>query len=279
MRTILLAALPVLTFANCGAAQAQLIVAHRGASHDAPENTLAAFRLAWDRQADAIEGDFYLTEDGQIACIHDKTTKRVAPQQPEMTVAKSTLQQLRTLDVGRWKHPRYAAERIPTLEEVLATVPAGKQIFVEIKCGPEILPELERQLASSKLKPEQIVIICFDEAVVKQARAMMPQYNANWLTSYKQAGPSRNWTPTRADVLASLKRTGATGLGTHGNLDVIDQPFVDAIRAAGFEFHVWTINDPVTARTFKSYGVQSVTTDRPALIRTAIAPHADASGQ
>ncbi len=54
------------------------ITAHRGASHDAPENTLAAFRLAWERGADAIEGDFYLTADEQVVCIHDSTTERTA---------------------------------------------------------------------------------------------------------------------------------------------------------------------------------------------------------
>ena len=59
---------------------AQLIVAHRGASHDAPENTLSAFLLAWEQGADAVEGDFLLTRDGQIVCIHDKTTRRTSGQ-------------------------------------------------------------------------------------------------------------------------------------------------------------------------------------------------------
>ena len=272
MRTLSCAVLLALILAGWNVAHGQLIVAHRGASHDAPENTLAAFRLAWEKQADGIEGDFYLTSDGQIACIHDKTTKRVAPKQPELIVAESTLKQLRTLDVGSWKHARYAAERIPTLEQVLAIVPAGKQIFVEVKCGPEIVPVLKRQLAASSLRPEQIVIICFDETVVKQARLAMPEYKANWLTGYKRTGLRRQWKPTRTDVLKSLKRTGATGLGTNGNLDVIDQPFVDAIRAAGSEFHVWTVNDAKSARIFKSLGAQSLTTDRPAFIRNAIAP-------
>lgn len=77
---------------------AQSIVAHRGASFDAPENTLAAFNLAWEQGADAIEGDFYLTADQQIACIHDKTTKRTAG--VELKVADSTLDQLRELEYG-----------------------------------------------------------------------------------------------------------------------------------------------------------------------------------
>jgi len=270
LRIIYLAVLLSLISTSASIVQAQLIVAHRGASHDAPENTLAAFNLAWEKQADAIEGDFYLTKDRQIVCIHDKTTKRVSPKQSVLKIAESTLDELRTRDVGSWKHKRYKAERIPTLKEVLATVPDGKQIFVEVKCGPEILPLLKLQLAASGLKPEQIVIICFDEAVVTQSRRMMPQYKANWLTSYKQSTFDRSWAPTRADVLNTLKRTGATGLGTKGELKVIDQPFVEAIRAAGFEFHVWTVNEAELARTFKSLGAQSLTTDRPAFIRNAI---------
>lgn len=251
--------------------QAPLIVAHRGASHDAPENTLAAFRLAWERQADAIEGDFYLTKDKQIVCFHDKTTKRVAPKQPELQVADATLSELQKLDVGSWKHPRYAAERIPTLRDVLATVPKGKQIFVEVKSGPEILPVLQAQLAASGLQPQQIVIICFDEAVVTQAREVMPQYKANWLTSYKQSKLNRRWKPSLADVLKSLQRTGATGLGTKGNLEVIDQDFVAAIRAAELELHVWTVNDAESARALAVLGADSLTTDRPAFIRQALA--------
>lgn len=252
------------------AANGQEIVAHRGASFDAPENTLSAFRLAWQQKADVIEGDFYLTKDEKIVCIHDKTTKRVAPKQTERSVAGSTLAELRTLNVGSWKHPRFANEKIPLLEEVLATVPKGKRIFVEIKCGPEIIPHLKRQLAASSLTPQQIVIICFQKDVVTRSRREMPEYKASWLTSYKQSSDKRGWKPTRNEVLQALKTTAATGLGTNGNLNVIDQDFVDAVREVGREFHVWTVNDPDSARKFQTLKVDSITTDRPAYIRDAL---------
>jgi len=249
---------------------AQLIIAHRGASHDAPENTLAAFRLAWEQGADGIEGDFYLTKDKQIICFHDKTTKRVAPDSPERPVADMTLAELRALDVGRWKHARFAGEKPPTLEAVLHTVPAGKLFFVEIKSGPEILPVLKPQLEGSGLKPEQLVIIAFNEEVASGAREMMPQYRVNWLTSYKQKNEQAPWKPGRREVLRTLTETDATGLGTQGNLDVVDATFARAIRKVGREFHVWTINEPVIARRFQDLGVDSITTDRPAFIRAAI---------
>ena len=108
---------------------------------------MSAFRLAWDKQADAVEGDFYLTADQEIVCIHDKDTNRTAPNQPVFSVADSTLDQLKTLDVGSWKNQRFAGERIPTLGEVLSVVPSGKKILIEIKCGKEIVPELKSQLS------------------------------------------------------------------------------------------------------------------------------------
>ena len=248
----------------------QFIVAHRGASHDAPENTLTAFRLAWERGADAIEGDFYLTSDGQIVCIHDKTTQRVSPDGPELTVAESTLEQLRQLDVGRWKDEKYTGERIPTLEEVLAVVPKGKRIFVEIKCGPEIVPTLQQRLVASGLTEQQIVIIAFNKAVVQACRRSMPRYKCNWLTSYRRQTELAGWKPAKQEVIASLQRTGATGLGSQGNERVIDRGFVQSIRDSGFEFHVWTINDLESAKRFVGLGVDSITTDRPALIRQAL---------
>src|ERR1700686_17426 len=100
------------------------LIAHRGASHDAPENTLAAFRLAWEAGADGIEGDFRLTRDGEIVCIHDPTTGR--PAGVGLSVADTTLACLRELDVGALHGARWIGERIPPIQEVIATVPPGK---------------------------------------------------------------------------------------------------------------------------------------------------------
>jgi glycerophosphoryl diester phosphodiesterase len=142
-----------------------LIVAHRGASFVAPENTLPAFELAWEQGADAIEGDFLLTKDNQIVCIHDKTTKRLTEQ--NLVVAESTLEQLKTLDVGSWKNKKYTGTQIPTISEVFATVPSGKKFFVEVKCGPEIIPYLIKEIKMSGLKMDQVRLICFDKEVIK----------------------------------------------------------------------------------------------------------------
>src|SRR5439155_19827959 len=100
------------------------IIAHRGASWDAPENTVAAINLAWKQKADASEFDVFLSKDGKIIVIHDKDTKRVAG--VDKQVIDQTFDELRQLDVGKWKGPNFAGEKIPTLAEMLATVPKGK---------------------------------------------------------------------------------------------------------------------------------------------------------
>src|SRR5262245_3502406 len=106
------------------------IIAHRGSSLLAPENTLAAAQLAWQEGADAVEGDFQLTKDGRFVCLHDNSLKRTAG--IDRLVADCTLDELRACDVGRWKGEQFAGEPIPTLEELLATVAPGKRFFVEL---------------------------------------------------------------------------------------------------------------------------------------------------
>ena len=240
------------------------LVAHRGASHDAPENTLAAFRLAWEQGADAIEGDFHLTADGEIVCIHDGTTKKVAGR--DLVVARSTLAELRELDVGSWKGERWKGERIPTLAEVLGTVPEGKRVLIEIKCGPEILPALEEALAASPRKPEETVIIAFDEEVIAGAKRAMPGRKALWLTSFEKEKETGRWTPSTDEVLSTLGRIGADGVDCKATVPV-DRAFAGALRARKKELHVWTVNDPGKARKMRELGVDSITTDRPGWLR------------
>lgn len=242
-----------------------LIIAHRGASHEAPENTLAAFRLAWDQGADGIEGDFYLSKDNQIVCIHDKTTKRTGNK--NLKVADSTFAELRQVDVGSWKDPKYAAERIPTLADVLKTVPKDKLIYVEIKCGPEIVPFLGPVFGESRVPKKQIRIIAFNEEVIAAVKEQLPGIKAYWLTSYKRSRFTGKWSPSLAEVRATLKEVKADGLGTKAEPAVISAGFVRNLRADGHEFHTWTIDDVRMARQFQNLGVDSITTNRPSLLR------------
>lgn len=246
-------------------AHAQRIVAHRGASFDAPENTLAAFRLAWEQGADAIEGDFFLTKDEKIVCIHDQKTKRTSGE--EHDVAQSMFDQLRRLDVGRWKDPKFTGEQIPTLTEVLATVPAGKKIYIEIKCGVEIVPYLVHDVKQSGLPPEQTVVISFNKDVVAETRRQIPEIEAYWLVGFRQNKETKVYEPATESVLQTARDIQTQGLDVQASRDVVNADFVKRLRDQKLSFHIWTVNEPADAVHFQKLGVDSITTDRPAFLR------------
>lgn len=246
----------------------QIVVAHRGASAYAPENTLAAFNLAWELGADAAEGDFHLTADGRIACCHDKTTERTGGQ--DLVVVESTYDALQAVEVGSWKDERFRGERIATLDDVLATVPAGKTFYVEVKCGPEIMPALGEALAASGLPADRVRVIAFDKEVIRAVKQALPEHEAYWLSSLRQDKESGAWKPSCEELIATAKEVGADGLDLQGRLEVIDAEFVSRCQDAGLSVHVWTVDDPQKATTFFDRGVASVTTNQPDTIRAAI---------
>lgn len=237
------------------------IIAHRGASYDAPENTLAALRLAWEQQADGSEFDIYLTRDGQIAVIHDKDTKRTAGVLRK--VVEHTLAELRTLDVGSWKGPQFRGEKIPTLSEMLALVPEGKSVFVEVKCGPEIVPEMLKVLEQHRLKPQQTPIISFNADVIAAVKKARPELPAYWLVSLNKKGEVP---PTAEALIAKAKTLHADGLDLSA-AEILDAEYARKIKAAGLKLYVWTVNDPKVARRMVQIGVEGITTDRPAWLR------------
>ena len=250
----------------CPGSEAQMIVAHRGASYDAPENTLAAFRRAWQQDADGIEGDFYLTKDHQIVCIHDADTERTGGR--KMLVAESTLAELRQLEYGGWKDARFQGEPLPTFAEVLAIVPQGKRFIVELKTGPEIVPFLKAELDRLKPDPESLLIIGFNQETVSACRQILPQIRSHWLTGYKQDKTTKVWSPALEEVSQRLRDSRADGLGTQGNRTLITADSIRFLRSQGMrEFHVWTIDDPDDARYFQQLGAIGITTNRPRMIR------------
>ena len=181
-----------------------LVVAHRGASRDAPENTLAAFKLAWEQGADAIEGDFLLTKDNKIVCIHDKSTERLAER--KLLVRESPLAQLHELDVGLHKGEKFKDTKIPTIDEVFATIPAGKKIFIEIKCGKEIIPPLLEEIKKSELMDEQVAIICFNAEVIRLLKTSMEALVRPWpckrtIVSFSADCDSSDWVGLEVEQL------------------------------------------------------------------------------
>ena len=251
-----------------------LIIAHRGASGEAPENTMDAFKLAWELGADGIEGDFHLTRDGHIVAIHDKDTNKVTKGKNKLIVKKTNLQELQKIDVGSWKNEKYFKARIPTLEEVIDSLPMGKKFFIEIKCGTEIMKPLIHVInLKVKERPElkeNISFISFDINVVRSCRSEWPAIEANYLQSYKKIKEISKWTPSENEVFQFLKLSLASGLGSQANKEVLKQSFIERLRQNQFSFHCWTINDIETARHFTDLGVDSITTDFPKRIRDGL---------
>ncbi len=234
-------------------------IGHRGAAFDAPENTLAAFELAWQQGVDGIEGDFHLTKDGNIVCIHDANTARTAGR--SVKVAEATFAELRELDVGVWKGSKWRGARIPTLTEVLGTVPDGKRIYIEVKCGPEILPVLKTTLAMSRIRPSQIDLIAFDAGVLAAAKRLMPAVKTLWLTGLDADDRTGAFSPSVDDILATLETIGAEGVDCYAH-GLVDRRFIEALRAAHKQFHVWTVDESEAAGRFLSMGVDAITSNR-----------------
>lgn len=244
-----------------------LVVAHRGASKLAPENTIPAFLAAWSQGADAIEGDFHLTLDGHIVCIHDVDTARVSGR--KLVVKETALKDLRKIDVGEWHGDQWKGAKIPTISEVFATVPVGKKIYIEIKCGPEILPVLLEEIKSSGLTLEQIAVISFNMNVIYQLELKAPKIQTYWLTKLKKNKLNR-LEPSSEDAIKILKIIKADGISSfaHGDLK---QQYIDRVKSQGFEYHVWTIDVVEKAKRFRDMGVNSITTNVPEMIMKSVA--------
>ena len=243
------------------------IIAHRGASYLAPENTLASVNLAWNLGADAVEIDIYLTKDGRIVAMHDKTTERTAG--PKWKIADHTLAELRRLDAGSWKDASFAGEPIPTLEEILASIPDGRRLFIEIKCGKEVLPELRRVLIASGKPPRQIVVIAFDLETATDSKRMMSGVKTYLLFG---RSPTRDKvthmiTGGRIDELIEQCRDAKLDGLDLSHESELSKEIVDRIHELGLEFYVWTINSPEDAVRVVNWGADGITTDRPKWLR------------
>ena len=247
-------------------ANAQNIVAHRGASYDAPENTVAAMELAFEQGADGVEADFYLSSDGEIVCIHDGDTKRTAG--VKHVIVETPFAELRKLDVGAWKNEKYRGEKIPTFAEIAETIPDGKKFIIELKVGPEIVAPLKEELAKTDLEDEQILIICFNEKTVAECKKLLPNLKCHWLTGYKKDEKSGEFKPSLGEVVATLERSHADGLGSQGDMNYVNAEFLEDLCEEGHcEFHVWTIDDPKVAKYYQKLKPWGITTNRPGFIR------------
>ena len=234
-----------------------LVIGHRGASREAPENTLASFRLAFEQGADGIEADFWLSLDGEIVCLHDDNTRRTSG--VKLRVEQSTWQELRQLDVGGWKGENWRGEPIPSLAQVLAALPADKRLFIELKGGPGIIPRLCATLAAAGVEPQRLRLLSFSAELIRSLKERLPEYRACWLTDYRWRAA---WHPSPREVLDTLRSCRADGLASRSR-GILESSFVAALREESREIHVWTVDAAAEARRLAALGVDSIMTNRP----------------
>jgi glycerophosphoryl diester phosphodiesterase len=236
-------------------------IAHRGESYIAPENTLAAIKLAWEKNDDGVEIDIHLSRDNRIMVMHDGCTGRASS--TNLVIAENDSEKLRKLDVGSYKGEKYAGEKIPFLDEVLETVPAEKVLLVEIKAGLDILPGVKRAFEESGKTP-QIIVIGFDLEVIAAFKKLMPEVPTLWL-GYPGKDDQGNLKNYDLSIIDKAVSNGLDGFDLF--FGGLTQEFVDAIRAAGLQLHVWTVDEIEEAKRVIAMGIDGLTTNRADWIR------------
>jgi len=234
------------------------IIAHRGASGAAPENTLAAIQRAWDIGADGVEVDVHLTADHVPVVIHDSDTKRVAGR--KATVAKTKFEDLAKLDVGAWKGEEFSGQRIPKLVDVFETIPPRKNLFVEVKDVPgQVLARvLEPILRDNReyVAERQVFLMSFYPDVLWPVASRFPDLTLLLLLD------NLNRLPRELPARLPDDRLPVHGLGLSHRLK-LDETRRESLLAAGAILNVWTVNDPAEAAVWENAGFDFLTTDYP----------------
>ncbi len=219
------------------------ITAHRGAKHDAPENTLSAIALAIEQGADWVEIDVQLTADSQVIVVHDRDFNRVAGS--PLRAETSSLADLQALDVGAWFAPEFRGERAPTLDEVLDLVRGRIGLNIELKYfGPDRgLAERVIELVDERDMGDQIVMMSFEHGRIAAAKTLRPDWIMGLLTAV-----------TLGDVLSREADFYAvpTSFATRS--------FIRAAHGLDREVHVWTVDDPLRISSMASRGVDNIIT-------------------
>lgn len=232
------------------------IIGHRGASYLAPENTVASAKLAWELGADAVECDIHLSKDNKIIVSHDGTTKRTSGK--DYIIKNTYSDTLRKLDVGSFKDAKYKGEKIPFLEEIIKTVPSGKELVIEIKCGSEVLPALKNIINNSP-KDKKFVFIAFDFQTISDTKKAFPDNSCYWLCSNPDLLKKN---------IGSVSGAGLEGISLSWN--IITKEVAAEAEKLYLELFSWTVDNPDEAKRLISLGVRGITTNRPGWLNEQI---------
>ncbi|WP_343246116.1 glycerophosphodiester phosphodiesterase family protein [Streptomyces sp. SID5785] len=254
----------------------QVVVAHRGASAYAPENTLEAVDQADDLGITWVENDVQRTKDGALVVIHDTTLSRttnveqVFPDRAPWNVKDFTAAEIAKLDAGSWKGAEFTGARIPTLHQYLERVEHNHQrLLMEIK-SPELYPGIEDQilrqlgrdgwLRHSRVK-HRLIVQSFSADSVKTVHQRRPDIKTGFLG-----------TPAVAELPAYAKFADQI----NPSYTTISGSYVDSVHALKgphgkpLEVFTWTVNDAATAERVVGYGVDGIITNTPDVVRDAV---------
>ena len=254
--SLTLSFLVFLLFPMTGQGQNAILIGHRGSSYTMPENTVLSAVTAWEEGADAVEIDVYATVDDRIVVIHDKSTKRTTGHDYDVTSTDSKT--LTALDAGKWKGPQFEGVRLPYLTDVIEVIPRYKQLVIEIKSGPEIIPLLKDLLTDHPQK-SQIIFISFGWEVIRGIHDVFPEVPCFWLSSRKN------------DVIERWDEVLEAGLdGINLHYKIIDEAMVRQAHQDGLGILAWTVNDMEEVHRLIGIGIDGITTDRPGFVRAQL---------
>ena len=244
-------------------AQAQpRIIAHRGNSSVAPENTLAAFRAAVEAGADGVEFDVQASRDGVPVVIHDERLERTT--NGKGWVADATAAELALLDAGAWFKPPFSGEAVPTLAQVLALLaPTRMELHVELKTSrvpyPGLVGAVLADLRTAGLLTEaalgagRVAISSFNHRTLLEVRAQAPALPCAALTYAQLIDP---WTYA----------AGHGFQGLHPAHYTVDGDLMRGARSAGLAVRPYTVDEPEEARRLMALGVDGIITNQPAAL-------------
>jgi len=232
-----------------------IIIAHRGDKMHAPENTLAAFKLAAENGADAIEFDVKLTVDGRVIALHDQTVNRTTNGTGRISHLPFAV--VRDLDAGTWFSETFRGESIPTLDEVFETV--GKRLLINIELTnyatpfDNLVPKVVDSVKKHGLK-NLTLFSSFIARNLQMTRSLLPEVPRGILCMRGKLGSwGRNFT-WRGDYFA-----------LHPNLTDVTASLVARVQAAGKRVHAWTVNSEEDLKRMIGLGVDAIITDDPVL--------------
>ena len=233
--------------------QPVLVIAHRGSSAAAPENSLAAFRLAVEQGADFIEFDVQESADGEVIVMHDSDLMKVGGS--PLKVWEADASQLRAVDIGSRTAPRFSAERVPTLAETLAVSKGGSRVIVELKSygHDQRLEERVVEIVEAAGMVNDSIFMSLDHEMVRKIKELRPSWRAGVLV---------------ARAIGDLTSLGADFLAVEAS--VATRAFVRQAHRAGQDVYVWTVNDPAWMLRAMSNGVDGLITDTPDVARRVV---------